>query len=73
MSMGDIDWGKRNIGSTLGKRNVGSALRTYRSPYKRYESPGKMDAMGDSYLKANYYMAKPAGPTTLYQNGIGSA
>lgn len=39
MSMGDIDWGKRNIGSTLGKRNVGSALRTYRSPYKRYESP----------------------------------
>ena len=44
MSMGDIDWGKRSIGSTLGKRNVGSALRAYRSPYKRYESPGKMDA-----------------------------
>jgi len=41
-SMGDVDWGKRNLGSTLGKRNVGSALRSlraYRSPYKRYESP----------------------------------
>lgn len=48
-SMGDVDWGKRNLGSTLGKRNVGSALRAYRAPYKRYESPAwGYSSMADS-------------------------
>merc|ERR550519_1007386 len=66
-SMGDVDWGKRNLGSTLGKRNVGSALRAYRAPYKRYESPAwGYSSMADSDWGWKKRTGEPDAAAELY-------